>query len=85
LVVAINIKNQRAVAAIQRLAASYGGVSYAAAIEAAAEAALRQPRPDEASRLTLEVERIAAEYRAHLPAADPLNQEDLYGPDGLYK
>jgi len=84
---AINIKNERAVDAIKRLAARYD-VGYTAAIEIAAEAALQTPNPpppDEAAQSLGRVARIAAEYRAHLPQAPAFDSDALYDDAGLYR
>ncbi|MDR0416958.1 MAG: type II toxin-antitoxin system VapB family antitoxin [Propionibacteriaceae bacterium] len=80
---AINIKNERTVAAVKQLAAHYG-VSYTQAIELAAEAALRRPQPDAQAAAFEQVERIAAGYRAHL-GDHRLDADVLYGEDGLYR
>jgi len=81
---AINIKNERTVEAVRRLAAYYG-VSYTAAIETAVEAALHTPIPSAQDQALSEVQRIAADYRAHLPVGHRLAVDDLYDEAGLYR
>jgi hypothetical protein len=82
--VAINIKNERTVAAVKRLAAHYG-VSYTAAIEIAAETALRQPNPTAEEQALSQVEQITTAYRAHLDGATALDEGGLYDDVGLYR
>ena len=79
---AINIKNERGVLAIERLAEHYG-LSYAGAIDAAARDILARPALDVAQTAAAEAERIAAEYRAH--QVGELSPESLYAEDGLYR
>ena len=79
---AINIKNERTVDAVKRLAESYG-VSYTTAIEMAAETVLSQPRLSEQDRVLERASQILSEYRAHLDGAVP-DEDALYTDDGLY-
>lgn len=80
---ALNIKNPRTVEMVKQLAQHYG-LSYTAAIERAAEAALREPSPAIDRDALRRVQRLAAAYRAHRdePLPDP---DDLYNVDGLYR
>ena len=79
---AINIKNERGVLAMEKLA-EYYGLPYAGAIEAAAREVLARPRPDAAQAAVEKAERIAAEYRDHL--VGDLNTETLYDERGLFR
>ena len=79
---AINIKNERTVDAVKRLAESYG-VSYTAAIEMAAEAALKHPMLSEQDRIMEKASGILSEYRTHMDGAT-LDEQALYTEDGLY-
>jgi len=81
---AINIKNERTVEVVKRLA-TYYGASYTAAIELAAQAALRTPSPTSQEQALNEVRQIAADYRAYLPAGHDLADGDLYDEAGLYR
>jgi len=81
---AINVKNPRAVAAVKRLAA-HCGLSYTAAIEMAAEAALKTPSPSNEQEALKQIHRITTEYRAHLPETTTLDQGALYDEAGLYR
>ena len=86
---AINIKNQRTVDAVRRLAEHYG-LSYTRAIEVAAEQALQTPSESTLAVDLRKVQQIAADYRAHLPTGhwlcqDDSDGDDLYGDDGLYR
>jgi len=84
--VSINIKNDQAVDALRRLAAHYG-LNYGAAITAAAEAVLAQPRPSDQARASATVRRIVADYRAHVDptVSAALDDATLYDEAGLYR
>jgi hypothetical protein len=79
---AINIKNERTVAAVKRLAAR-DGVSYTTAIDNAVEAALAHKTEDEIEAQIRQISQIAAEYRAH--ATHRPDTDELYDEDGLYR
>jgi hypothetical protein len=81
---AINIKNERTVAAVKRLASHYG-VSYTMAIEIAAEAALKTPNMTAEEQALKQVERIVTEYQTHLPEAHDLGTDALYDEAGLFR
>lgn len=81
---AINIKNERTVAAVKRLAAHYG-LSYTAAIETAAEIALRRPNPSAEEEAFQRVRRIVDDYRSHLADAEQLDTGQFYDDAGLYR
>ena len=80
---AINIKNQRAVDSVKRLA-KRRGVSYTAAIEFAVDAALDQPDQTAQQAALDRVQKIAADYRAHLPSDVTIEVDQFYDNDGLY-
>ncbi|MCL1841239.1 MAG: type II toxin-antitoxin system VapB family antitoxin [Propionibacteriaceae bacterium] len=79
---AINIKNERTVAAIKRLAAR-DGVSYTTAIEEAVNAALMTEPPCAEDAFVAEIKAIVDDYRAHGPG--PLDTDELYDEFGLYR
>ncbi|MEA4944673.1 MAG: type II toxin-antitoxin system VapB family antitoxin [Propionicimonas sp.] len=81
---ALNIKNERTVDAVKRLAARYD-VSYTRAIEVAVEAALQAPDRQAQERSLERVSRLAADYRSHLPADAGPEIDDLYDGQGLYR
>jgi hypothetical protein len=83
---AINIKSERTVEAVRRLAAHLD-VSYTRAIEVAAEQALSTPRPSAEAEALARVNRIAAEYRAHRDQATAVDASasELYDAEGLYR
>ena len=79
---AINIKNERTVAAIKRLAAR-DGVSYTSAIDSAVRTALTMEPPEDEEAFLNEIKAIADDYRAHAPG--PLDTDALYDENGLYR
>jgi len=81
---AINIKNERTVESVKQLA-RHLGVSYTAAISIATEAALRIPNPPAEDQTLQRINRIVADYQAHVPAAQDLDTETLYDANGLFR
>ena len=81
---AINIKNDQTVEAVKRLAAHLG-VTYTAAIEIAANAALSIPRPSAEDQALEQINRIVTSYQAHLPTTQSLDTDTLYDADGLFR
>jgi len=79
---AINIKNERTVDSVKKLAQSYG-VSYTSAIEMAVEAALSRPGLSDQDRILQKASGILSQYRAHAHGT-ALDEEALYAEDGLY-
>jgi len=81
---AINIKNQRTVDAIVSLAQRYG-TTYTKAVEVACDLALRTPDMTAETASLAKIERLAAEYRDHLPVGHAFDTDDLYDENGLYR
>lgn len=81
---AINIKNERTVATIKRLAEHYG-VTYTTAIEMAANYMLNLPSISATEHAFAQIERITSEYRAHLPATHVMDTDALYDSQGLFQ
>ena len=80
---AISIKNDRVVEAIEKLAVHYG-IGYTAAIETAVSMALSQPNPTADEQALIQVDRIVRDYQEHLAESAGLDMDQLYCPDGLY-
>ena len=81
---AINVKSERAVAAVKRLATHYG-VGYTAAIERAAEEALTSAKSSVDEQTLERVRMITAEYRTHLSDRAVADGDALYDENGLYR
>jgi hypothetical protein len=79
---AISIKNENGVTAIERLA-EYYGVGYSAAVEAAARDILGRPNPTRQQRAIDEASRVAADCRRHWTGAP--DTAALYDEAGLYR
>jgi hypothetical protein len=80
---ALNIKNERTVDIVKRLAVQLG-TGYTTAIEVAATAALRLPADSAQELAAQKARRIAAAYRAHAGSESALNTDSLYDKNGLY-
>ena len=80
----IVVKNERAVEAVKRLAELYQ-VSYTAAIEMAAEAALRRPGTQGQGHRFDQAMRVAADYRTCLGCDTSGDADGLYDERGLFR
>jgi len=80
---ALNIKNERTIDAVKRLAARYD-TSYTTAIEIAAEQALRTPPASTEQHKQAKARQIARAYHAHSPSGRTLDTDHLYNAAGLY-